>query len=184
MDIWLAGREGGPRKRKPAFASAPSALSVASAPSASSVALDNVPRRARSHLCHQPALSSAVAGGAGAACASPAPLSPTLLTVLTIFSSVLRILIILLPARPSRLNVISMPNTRRKVCARPRRPTSAGFFQTASDNCPIRAVRALLCRVVEGLGQQFRSQGPHEATVDLTESDTSMTAANGRMDSG
>src|SRR5437773_7250589 len=39
------------------------------------------------------------------------------------------ILMILLPARPSRLNVMSMPRTRRNVCARRRRPASAlGFL--------------------------------------------------------
>src|SRR5438874_2842254 len=38
------------------------------------------------------------------------------------------ILMILLPARPSRLNVMSMPRTRRNVCARRRRPASARGF--------------------------------------------------------
>ncbi len=32
-----------------------------------------------------------------------------------------------IPARPSRLNAMLMPGTRRNVCARPTRPTSAGF---------------------------------------------------------
>jgi hypothetical protein len=39
-----------------------------------------------------------------------------------------RILMILLPSRPQRLNVMSMPKTRRKVCARRRRPASARGF--------------------------------------------------------
>jgi hypothetical protein len=52
----------------------------------------------------------------------------TVLTVLTVFSSGLRIVIILFPARPSRLNVISMPRIRRKVCARRSRPARARGF--------------------------------------------------------
>src|SRR6266436_7492534 len=168
MDIWLAGREGGPRKRKPAFASAPSALSVASAPSASSVALDNVPRRARSHLCHQPALSSAVAGGAGAACASPAPLSPTLLTVLTIFSSVLRILIMLLPANPRyRLpnefltikNLIGAPGPSRS-----RRP----WWKNLIDQAIIRSLEWVDesdALQDEPILQIFSQQAPHTGTL-------------------
>ena len=39
-----------------------------------------------------------------------------------------RILMILLPSRPPRLKVRSMANTRRKVCARRRRPASARGF--------------------------------------------------------
>jgi hypothetical protein len=43
--------------------------------------------------------------------------SETLLTVLTVFSVVACIRMILFPTRPSRLNVISMPGTRRNVYA-------------------------------------------------------------------
>ena len=39
-----------------------------------------------------------------------------------------RILMILLPSRPPRLNVILMPKTRRKLCARRRRPAIARGF--------------------------------------------------------
>jgi hypothetical protein len=38
------------------------------------------------------------------------------------------ILMILFPARPSRLNVMSMPRTRRNVCAQRSRPASARGF--------------------------------------------------------
>jgi hypothetical protein len=43
------------------------------------------------------------------------------------------ILITLVPGRPSRLNAMSMPRTRRNVCARRRQPASArGFFGQAA----------------------------------------------------
>jgi len=62
----------------------------------------------------------------------------TVLTVLTGFSGVLHIRMMLCPARPSRLNVISMPNTRRNACAR--------RCQVASQPVPSRSIQNWACR--------------------------------------
>jgi len=56
------------------------------------------------------------------------------------FSRVRRILMILLPARPSRLNAMSMPSTRRNVCARRRRPASAPASPTLRWACSIATI--------------------------------------------
>jgi hypothetical protein len=53
-----------------------------------------------------------------------------------------------------------------------------GFFQTGSDSEP----SVLSSAGAEELGQQFALKA-HEAAVELAESDTSMTAANGLGDS-
>jgi hypothetical protein len=87
----------------------------ASAPSASSAAVDRAPAGEIGTTgvvadIHGPVAPEVVL--------TRGPWSLTLLTVQTVFSRVARILINLLPARPSRLNVSSMPNARRYVCAR------------------------------------------------------------------
>ena len=111
-------------------------------------------RQYRRRRGHQWSFHTSAAAGPGGAL-----ILTTLLTVLTVCSVVARIRMTLFPARPSRLNAMWMPSTRRNVCARPRRPASAGFSKQALTSAQIRAVPAFLCRRRRARSA-IRSQGP------------------------
>jgi hypothetical protein len=58
-----------------------------------------------------------------------------------------------------------------------------GFFQTGSDKCPNQGRPCFPLPAPKSSVSNSLSR-PHEAAVELAESDTSMTAANGLVDSG
>src|SRR5262245_52837062 len=116
----------GGEPRKAALASAPSA-----SPAVTETPTGGGPTKSGRALSSQNS-------PAGRGRPDPGSYSLTLPTVLTVFSVVARIRMTLFPARPSRLNVISMPNARRNVCARaPARRRSAALTVAAlGDNLP------------------------------------------------
>ena len=100
----------------------------ASAPSAPSAVTETCPTSGGPTKSGRAFSSQKPPAGRGRGCPDQGSYSLTPPTVLTVFSLVARIRMTLFPARPSRLNVISMPNARKNVCARRRRPARARGF--------------------------------------------------------